>query len=74
MIPVIQDTLMSLEQDIVVKTDQFINKLDIEGVFGGKVLALIYIIKKLLLDENVSDNDKLRLNMKLLDLKNIKIY
>jgi len=74
MISVVQNTLESLNSDLLVKLDQMILKLDIDGKFNGKTLGLILLITKLLNDDNISDEDKIKLNYKLLNLKNIKIY
>ena len=74
MIPVIGNTLHTLDKDILIKVDQMMLKLDIEGKFYGKDLALIFFIKKLVNDPNVSDTDKVRLNYRLINIKNTKIY
>lgn len=74
MIPVIGNTLHTLDKDILIKVDQMMLKLDIEGKFYGKDLALIFLIKKLVNDPNVSDTDKVRLNYRLINIKNTKIY
>ena len=74
MLSTISNTLSVLESELLIKFDQMNLQLDIEGVFDDKNLALIILIKKLLNDSNVSDEDKLRLNYKLLNIKNIKVY
>jgi len=74
MIPVIQNTISTLSYDMLAKLDQTMMRLDIFGEAKYKPLIMIFLLEKLVVDDNVSEDHKLMLNMKLLQLKNIKIY
>ena len=73
-IPVIENTISTLSSDMLAKLDQTMMRLDIFGEAKYKDLMMMFLLQKLLEDDNISEEHKLMLNMKLLQLKNIKIY
>jgi len=69
MIPTIINTLETTDYETMLLFDRYIDKLDIYGVSDGKLLMYKRILEELLRDDNVIDEDKLKLNLILIKLK-----
>jgi len=70
----ITNTLNTVSQDLYIKLEQTMRKLDIYGVSDYKVLAMMFLLMRLLNDPNINEETKIRLNYKLIQIKNIKLY
>ena len=74
MIPTVENTLQTLDAEVAIKLDDTLLNLDIHGEADLKYMNLLFLLKELLNSPYVSDDDKLLLNIKLIELRNLKIY
>lgn len=69
MIPAVGNTLATTDYETMILMDQYMKKLKVFGVSDAKMLSVMLIVTELLRDENVTDEDKLKLNLVLIKFK-----
>lgn len=75
MIPTVINTLETNAYETIILMDQYIKKLDVYGISSPKQLMYKRIIETLIINDFVSDDDKLMLNLILIKLKKtLKIF
>jgi hypothetical protein len=74
MIPTVENTLQTIDGELAVKLNKTLNHLDIYGEADLKHVNLLFLLIDLLKNPYVDDDAKILLNIKLIELRNLKIH